>query len=72
LNSNDVILISDSAKARDFITLLHLVRKHDPKKPIVLAVNNAKIHSAERTVRTAVSLGIRLVFFRLNLLISIR
>jgi len=62
LNGNDVVLISDSAKTKDFVTLLYLVRRHNPKKPIVLVVDNAKIHSAERTIRTAVSLGIRLVF----------
>ena len=62
MNGNDVILISDSAKTRDFITLLYLIRKHNPEKPIVLVVDNAKIHSAERTIRTATSLGIRLVF----------
>jgi len=62
LNGNDVVLISDSARTKDFVTLLYLVRRHNPEKPIVLVVDNAKIHIAERAIRTAVSLGIRLVF----------
>lgn len=62
LNGNDVVLISDSARTGDFITLLYLVRRHNPERPIVLVVDNAKIHSAERTIRTAISLGIRFVF----------
>ena len=62
LNGKDVLLISDRARSDDFITLLHLIRRHNPSGTIVLVVDNASIHTSMKTIDAADELDIKLVF----------
>ena len=62
LNGKDVVLISDRARSDDFITLLRLIRRHNPFDTIVLIVDNASIHTSMKTLDAAAELDIKLVF----------
>lgn len=50
LNGNDVAMLSDRSKAKDAVSFLELVRMENPKHPILIILDNARIHVA-RTLR---------------------
>lgn len=58
LNGNDVVMVSESAKAPDMASFLELVRRENPVAPIIPVLDNAKIHRAKLTGRRAEELGI--------------
>jgi putative transposase len=62
LNGNDVVMVSDTAKAQDMISFLELVRKENPKKAIITILDNAKIHRAKATGKKADGLWIIMTF----------
>ena len=62
VNGESVAIISNKCKTGDFVELLRLLRKSNPKAVIVLVVDNAKIHWARDTRRIADELGIVLVY----------
>jgi len=46
MNGNDVAMLSEDSKAVDFIRFLETVRIENPKRTVVLILDNAKIHHA--------------------------
>ena len=47
LNGRDVAMLSDRSKAEDFIRFLNAVRIENPARPILLILDNARIHHAK-------------------------
>lgn len=63
LNGNDVVMASQQAKAIDMISFLEVVRDANGKKrPIIIVIDNARIHTAKVTKMVAGELSIFLVF----------
>ena len=46
MNGNDVAMLSEGSKAIDFVRFLETVRIENPKRTVVLILDNAKIHHA--------------------------
>ncbi len=62
LNGNDVAMVSDIAKAQNMASFLELIRRENPRRAIVLILDNAKIHRAKLTCGMAEELGIIMTF----------
>jgi transposase len=62
LNGNDVAMISDSSKAKDFVEFMRCVRKENGDRKIVMIVDNAKTHKAKLTIEEAEKLDIVLIY----------
>ncbi len=63
LNGRDVVMASQQAKAIDMVSFLEVVRgANGRKRPIIIVVDNARIHTAKITKLTAGDLSIFLVF----------
>lgn len=62
LNGNDVAMISEGSKAGDFVRFIDAVRKENPRTPIVLILDNARIHHAIITREKCGEADIKLVF----------
>lgn len=62
LNGNDVAMISDTSKAKDFVEFLRCVRRENGDKKIVMIVDNAKTHKAKISLKEAEELGIVLIY----------
>jgi DDE superfamily endonuclease len=63
LNGKDVVMASQQAKAIDMVSFLEAVRgANGRKRPIIIVVDNARIHTAKITKLTAGDLSIFLVF----------
>jgi DDE superfamily endonuclease len=64
LNGKDVVMASQRAKAIDMVSFLEAVRGANGRRrrPIVIVVDNARIHTAKVTKLTAGELSIFLVF----------
>lgn len=59
LNGNDVVMVSETAKAPDMTSFLELVRRENPgRAPIIPVLDNAKIHRANLTREASERLGI--------------
>ncbi len=61
MNGNDVAMLSEDSKAVDFIRFLETVRIENPKRTVVLILDNAKIHHAIVTKAGCKKLNIILV-----------
>ena len=62
LNGNDVAMISNTSKARDFVEFMKCVRRENSGKKIVMIVDNAKIHKAKISLEEAEELDIVLIY----------
>jgi hypothetical protein len=63
LNGKDVVMASQQAKAIDMVSFLEVVRgANGRKRPIIIVIDNARIHTAKITKLTAGDLSIFLVF----------
>ena len=63
LNGRDVVLVSEHAKAPDMAEFLELVRaENDGKRPILVVLDNARVHVASLVSEKAKALGITRVF----------
>jgi hypothetical protein len=62
LNGRDVVMASQQAKAIDMVSFLEVVRDANGRRPIVIVIDNARIHTAKITKLTARDLSIFLVF----------
>ncbi len=64
LNGKDVVMASQQAKSIDMVSFLEVVRDANSRRsrPIVIIIDNAKIHRAKVTRVTAGELSIFLVF----------
>ncbi len=62
INGNDVAMVSDTSKAGDMASFLQLIRQENSVRPIVMILDNAKIHRASATIKAAEDLGIILTF----------
>lgn len=63
LNGKDVVMASQQAKAIDMVSFLEVVRgANGRKKPILVVIDNARIHTAKITRMTAGDLSIFLLF----------
>lgn len=58
LNGGDVAMVSETAKAPDMASFLELVRRENPRRPIIPVLDNAKIHKAGLTREASEKLGI--------------
>ena len=58
LNGNDVVIVSETAKAPDMASFLELVRRENHAAPIVVVLDNARIHTAKLVGGRAEELGI--------------
>jgi len=47
LGGNSVVMSSDVSKKEDMLNFLQLIRKHNPFGPIIIILDNAKIHHAK-------------------------
>jgi hypothetical protein len=66
LNGEDVAMASQQAKAVDMVSFLEAVRgangRRKRRRPIIIVVDNARIHTAKVTKMTAADLSLYLVF----------
>lgn len=63
LNGKDVVMASQQAKAIDMVSFLEVVRgANRGRRPILIVIDNARIHTAKITKATAGDLSIFLVF----------
>ena len=63
LNGKDVVMASQQAKAIDMVSFLETVRgANGRRRPILVVIDNARIHTAKVTKATARDLNIFLVF----------
>jgi len=62
LNGNDVAMISDTSKAKDFVEFLRCVRRENGDKKIFMIVDNAKTHKAKISLEEAGKLNIDLLY----------
>lgn len=62
LNGKDVAMLSDRSKAEDFIRFLNAVRIENPARPILLIVDNARIHHAKAVKPVCSDLDVWLVY----------
>ena len=63
LNGKDVVLVSERAKAPDMAGFLELVREeNDGKRPILVVLDNARVHVASLVSEKAKTLHITRVF----------
>ena len=63
LNGKDVVMASQQAKAIDMVSFLEVVRgANGRRRPIVIVIDNARIHTAKVTRMAAGDLSIFLVF----------
>jgi len=58
LNGNDVVMVSETAKAHDMTSFLELVRRENASAPIIPIMDNAQIHRARLTGEKAEDLDI--------------
>jgi len=58
LNGNDVVMVSETARAPDMAAFLELVRRENSGAPIIPIMDNARIHKANLTRVRAEELGI--------------
>jgi len=58
LNGNDVVMVSETVKAPDMVSFLELVRRENHAAPIVVVLDNARIHTAKLVGGRAEELGI--------------
>ena len=58
LNGSDVVMASETAKAIDMVSFLGFVRKENKNRPILIVMDNARIHSAKLTGERAEDLAI--------------
>lgn len=80
LNGKDVVMVSEKAKAPDMAEFLELVRAENgselcvggSKRPILIVLDNARIHVASSVKERAKALHITRAFLRLILQISCR
>ena len=61
LNGNDVAMISDTSKAKDFVEFMSVRRENGDKK-IFMIVDNAKTHKAKISLEEAEKLNIDLLY----------
>ncbi len=61
MNGSDVAMLSEGSKAVDFVRFLETVRIENPKRIVVLILDNAKIHHAIVTKAGCKKLNIILV-----------
>jgi transposase len=61
LNGRDVAMLSERSKAEDFIRFLSAVRNENPERPIVLVLDNARIHHAKTVQPVCSDLDVWLV-----------
>lgn len=61
-NGKNVLMMSGKSKKEEFIAFLRLIRKRNPKKRIVILLDNAKIHWAKDSQKETNKLGIKMVF----------
>ncbi len=61
LNGNDVAMISDTSKAKDFVEFMSVRRENGDKK-IFMIVDNAKTHKAKISLEEAGKLNIDLLY----------
>lgn len=62
LNGKDVAMLSARSKAEDFIRFLGAVRKENPENPLLLILDNARIHHAKIVKPVCLDLDVRLVY----------
>jgi len=62
LNGNSVIDFKERSRKEDVCEFLELIRKHNPKKEIILQLDNFPSHWANKTKEKAEELGITLIF----------
>lgn len=62
LNGGDVAMLSEGSKAEDFIRFSEVVRAENPDRPILLILDNARIHHAKIVKLMCLELDIRLVY----------
>jgi len=62
LNGVDVVLLSECSKAEDFIRFLDVVRSENPVRPLLLVLDNARIHHAKTVKPVCEELNVRLVY----------
>lgn len=58
LNGSDVVMASETAKALDVVSFLGFVRKENKNRPILIVMDNARIHRAKLTGESAEDLSI--------------
>ena len=58
LNGSDVVMASETAKAIDMVSFLGFVRRENKNKPVLIVMDNARIHRAKLTGGKAEELGI--------------
>jgi len=63
INGNDVVMVSDTARAGDMVSFLRLIRRENPRRRIVVVLDNARVHRARFVGEVAERLGIFLLFF---------
>jgi len=63
LNGKDVVMASQQAKAVDMVSFLEAVRgANGRRRPILIVLDNARIHTAKVTKMTAGDLSVYLLF----------
>jgi len=62
INGKEVVEFMERSTAKYVCTFLRIIREKNPKKHILLIIDNARAHIAQRTRSFAKSLGITLVF----------
>lgn len=62
LNGNDIAMVSDKAKSDDMKRFVRLVRDENGSSPIIVVMDNARIHAAGPVRETAAGLGIDQTF----------
>lgn len=62
INGNNLIDFMESSKAENVCEFLEKIVEQNPKKRIILVLDNSKSHRADKTVRKARELKITLVF----------
>lgn len=62
LNGRDTAMLSEHSKTDDFIRFLGIVRRENPKKPVLLVLDNARIHHAKAVKPVREDMDIWLVF----------
>ena len=58
LNGKDVVMVSETARATDMVSFLKLVRRENPRAPVIPILDNAKVHKAVLTKEASERLGI--------------
>ncbi|MEE9175678.1 MAG: IS630 family transposase [Thermodesulfobacteriota bacterium] len=62
LNGKDVAMLSERSKSEDFIRFLGAVRSENPGNPLVLILDNARIHHAKIVKPVCSELDVWLVY----------